>query len=82
MQKFLGDYKLEQLDGIKCDSCKVTLQNNYTYIIIEKRKIVGTGNWEIGEAMDIPPGWFKLDNGPGIVWEFERFISSINRRSK
>src|SRR5690606_22874490 len=40
-KKFLGDYKLERLDGKVCDSCKVRLNNGYTYDIIVKNNKVG-----------------------------------------
>ena len=77
---FWGDYKLEKLDGKKCDDCRVRLYDGYTYDILFQDKIVGHGKWHIETAIDIPGYFLKIDNGPTwVVWEHDRLIKYINR---
>lgn len=79
-KKFWGDYKLEKLDGKKCDSCKVRLYDGYTYDILVKNNIVGHGKWHIESAIDIPGYFLKVNNGPTwVVWEHDRLIEYIDR---
>src|SRR4051812_1404973 len=52
--KYLGDYKLEMLDGQVCDNCKVRLKDGYTYDIVVDDKVVGQGKWHLETAIDIP----------------------------
>lgn len=79
-KKFLGDYKLERLDGKVCDGCKVRLNDGYSYDIIVKNNKVGRGNWHIETAIDIPGYFLKIDDGPtSVVWEHDRLIEYIDR---
>jgi 4-amino-4-deoxy-L-arabinose transferase-like glycosyltransferase len=79
-RKFLGDYKLERLDGRKCDSCLVRLYEGYTYSILVQDKIVGQGEWQIESAIDIPGYFLRIDNGPtSVIWEQDRLIEYIDR---
>jgi hypothetical protein len=79
-KKFWGIYKLERLDGKKCDSCKVRLYDGYIYDILVKNKIVGQGKWHIETAIDIPGYFLKVGNGStGVVWEHDRLIEYIDR---
>jgi hypothetical protein len=55
--EFLGDYKLNNLDGEDCANCKIRLHENFKYDIYVGDKIVGHGKWEVRSAYDIP-GWF------------------------
>lgn len=79
-KKFWGDYKLERLDGKRCDSCKVRLYDGYTYDIIVQDKLVGHGKWHIETAIDIPGYFLKVENGPTwVLWEHDRLIEYIDR---
>jgi hypothetical protein len=79
-KKFLGDYKLEILDRQKCENCKVTLKDGYTYDIFVNNKIVGHGKWHLETAIDIPGPFLKVENGPNyVIWERDRLIEYIDR---
>lgn len=81
-KKFLGYYKLEQLDRKKCENCKVELKDGYNYDIIVNDKVVGQGKWHLETAIDIPGPFLKIDNGPNyVIWETDRLIESIDRTS-
>jgi 4-amino-4-deoxy-L-arabinose transferase-like glycosyltransferase len=80
-KNFLGDYKLENLDGKECKNCKVRLKDGYTYDIIANDEVVGHGKWDIGTAIDIPGPFLKVQNGPHyVMWESDRLIDYIDRR--
>jgi|688.fasta_scaffold638881_1 hypothetical protein len=82
-KKFLGDYKLNQLDREKCENCKVRLYENFHYDILKENKVVGQGNWNIETAVDIPGYFLKIENGPNyVIWESERLIESIDRTTR
>src|ERR1044072_9671851 len=49
--KILGDYKLNKLDGWKCENCKVRLKEDYTYDILVNGQLAGSGNWETESAI-------------------------------
>ncbi|HEY1202329.1 MAG TPA: hypothetical protein VGE79_15170 [Niastella sp.] len=78
--KILGDYKLNKLDGWKCENCKVNLREDYTYDIIVNNQVVGNGKWETKTAIDIPGEFLEIENGPSSIhWEENRLIEEINR---
>jgi hypothetical protein len=62
-KKYLGDYKLETLDGQDCDNCKVRLNDGYTYDIVVKDKVVEQGKWHLETAIDVPGYTLKINNG-------------------
>ena len=79
-QKFLGDYKLDNLDKKDCNNCKVSLKNNFIYDIIVNGKIMGHGKWSIESATDIPGYFLEIENGPHyVIWESDRKIEYIDR---
>jgi len=81
-QKFLGDYKLANLDGQDCLHCLVRLTADYRYDIFKDGKIVGQGKWWLESAIDIPGLFLQLEDGPsGAMWAHERTISGIDRRN-
>jgi len=43
-QKFLGDYKLNNLDKKDCNNCKVSLKGDFIYDIIVNEKIMDMEN--------------------------------------
>ena len=79
IKKSLGYYRLENLDNKKCKECKVKLLENKTYDIIVKNKKIGTGNWEIEHAADIPNYYIILENGNEFIFENNRIVTEINR---
>lgn len=76
--EFLGDYKLENLDGEECIDCKVRLLKNYRYDIYVGDEIVGHGKWEVRSAYDIPDWFFTLD-GDNVVRRKNQTIDFITR---
>jgi hypothetical protein len=81
--EYLGDYRLNSLDGKSCENCKVRLLKDYTYQIIVQDKIMGFGNWNLGSAPDIPNYFLEIENGPNyVITENERLIDYINRKKE
>jgi len=81
-KKFLGDYKLERLDGQDCRHCSVRLTKNYKYEILRNGSVVGQGKWWLETAFDIPGPYLRIENGPkSVIWEDERTISYIDRQN-
>ncbi|MBO9205134.1 MULTISPECIES: hypothetical protein [Niastella] len=78
-QRFLGDYRLINLDRQPCNNCLVHLNSNYQYDIINNGITVGHGKWRIESAIDLPDYFLWIENGPGgVIWEHERKIDHIN----
>lgn len=76
---FLGDYKLNRLDGWKCENCIVRLKEDYTYDILVNGQFAGKGKWDTESAIDIPGEFLKIENGPRWIKGEERLIEAINR---
>gem|GEM_PF-4819159 len=65
-KKYLGVYKLNKLDCRECDNCKVDLNADCHYDIIQNGKIIGNGEWNI--EINPETGYFlKIENGPSYI---------------
>lgn len=82
-KKYLGDYKLNMLDGKNCQHCIVRLTSNYRYDIFKDGKIVGHGKWWLGSAIDIPGMFLQVEDGPKyVIWATDRTIDYIDRENQ
>ncbi|MBC9931019.1 hypothetical protein [Chitinophaga qingshengii] len=80
-KKFLGDYKLEKLDGEVCEHCLIRLTIDYQYKILKNDEVIGQGKWWLESAPDIPGLFLRLENGPGyVIWPDDRIIHAMDRR--
>ena len=80
IKEFSGDYKLNNLDGIKCENCIVRLKEDNTYDIIVQGENVANGEWSLKTAIDIPGAILDIDNGT-VKDQYQRIIENVNRRS-
>lgn len=79
-KKYLGIYKLDRLDCEECMNCKIDLHPDFKYDIIQNKKNIGNGQWDL--EINAETGFYlKLDNGPGyMIYDTPREIQSIDRK--
>lgn len=77
---FIKKYILLKFDGQPCDNCTVDIQENYVYIISMDGKEIDRGKWELGNNLDFPTDFLKIENGPNhMIYSTDSVIDFINR---
>ena len=78
-QHFLGSYKLLQLDGRECSSCRIKLTHDYEYNIYVRDEKVGKGMWSLDFSGDLPGYFLVLEDGSEGIMEITEYKSDANR---
>jgi hypothetical protein len=77
---YLKKYVLLKLDGQSCNNCIVDVQEGHFYVILKEGKEIGRGKWELGDNIDFPTNYLKLENGPNhMIYNTDTVIEFISR---
>ncbi len=77
---YIKEYKLNRLDGRVCTNCKVKVNDNHHYDIIENDQIIGNGKWHMEFENDAGFYFLRLENGPkSVMGQSDSIIQYIDR---